>query len=255
MVQPIGSQQTYRDVLRTAAQNAFNSYGKKDNTEHSNNMKIFYETGRENPIVARMILHESIIEGAKKDKNSIESAAEEATSCFTRQIDNSDPMIWDPFLGGIQKGYLKKELSNNVLIVEIKSKLDALRKLVDAQGSEMGDKLQEDAVESRDRFYGELNELYPRTGRVREKLIRQYGVTTTSPTVPKRSTAAKIVLSEPEGGYKSIYPNTFETRVRLLANNRLGKKGKMNPLKKMLWNVPFMKKKEFTKGVWKVLAG
>ena len=64
---------------------------------------------------------------------------------------------------------------------------------------------------------------------------------------PRRTYYEKIKLAEPENGWKSIYPRSYETRCRLLGIERIGKSGTVNWLKKKFWNTLIVKQHDLVK--------
>lgn len=252
MVQPIGPTNSINtnskmdtNVIRTAVKDAFLTYGCPDPTEHNEYMRVFYTEGKKNPCVARMMLPGIIRKSAIEESDSFQKI-------FSQEVQPEIDALREIPVYTLSDYGKKRDTINSGNAIRAKADAATFLKALHAENNEMGDRLQADVVQLRDEFNNEFKRLYPKTWRIRDRLISDWGVASDRPTAPKRPLYQKLQIAAPEGGYESIYPNTLETRVRLLANGRLGKKGKMSPLKKMLWNNPIAKTLDIAKGVKKV---
>lgn len=231
MVQSIGPQQTYRDVARMAARKAYSAYCKEDPTEYSNNMRIFYNAGMENPAVAKLILHDAIREESTKETDM-------AAKLLNPALENLKRTPVHSIRGEFQKD--DAVMSARLEIARVQ--LDMMEKDAIAHATEMGNRLKDDTIPLRDEFNKTYNEMYPRTAYMRRRLM-EYAVTSTSPTAPKRPIGEKLQI---------FYPKTYENRIRLAGNDRLGQKGKVSNFKKMFWNVPLIRNMDIKKGLKKL---
>ena len=242
MVQPIGTTNATNvkqdimnvETVKNAVRGAFSTYGYEDSTQHNKYMRVFYTEGKKNPCVARMIMPRVIIKSAEEESDTFQKTYERDVQPHVDAVKETPAYTLEDY--GKKPGtILKGEVTRTKADVAIFSQA------MHAERAEMGGKLQGDVVQLRDEFNEEFKRQYPKTWRIRDRLIRDYGVFYDRPTVPKRSILQKLQIVAPKGGYKSIYPKTLETRARLLVHNRLGEKGKMSPWKKKLWNNPIFR--------------
>ena len=121
-----------------------------------------------------------------------------------------------------------------------------IQKVLKANETQMTDLLSEEVKPLKENFDETYKTLYPRTYKIRKEIIENTDFSMDKVT-PKRSYYEKIKLAEPEQGWKSIYPRSYENRCRLIGTDRIGKSGTVSWLKKKVWNMFFVKKHDMVK--------
>lgn len=241
MVSPIGAADSAkprttgmnRNVVREAVLNAYSAYGHEDPAEYSKHMATFYREGKKHPLVANMILFDTILQTRTKELDDIDNKRD----AFIEKVDNEPIYSHGDYL---KTSEMKLKAGMDNIIMQVASQ----RKYEQARETGMADRLTDEVKPLKEEFDAEFNSTYPRTALLRQRFVEGLQVSDTSKTAPKRTIYEKIKLVEPEEGWDSIYPKTAYTRARLIIHNRLDKKGKMSKFKKMLWNTPFIKARD-----------
>jgi len=229
------------DVVRTNVKNAYKTYGSSDKNSFNKNMSEFYTVGKQNPSVAHMILVDQLRKEGLKQSQANEQHLKTFKDNFKVDIE-----YFIPF-------------ADKTPIIERQSKRDAAKlemclgtqKVLKANETQMSDLLSEEVKPIKEGFDTVYKAMYPRTYHIRKRLIEKFGFSMYK-TAPKRPYNEKIQLAEPNNGWRAIYPNTYETRIRLLSMNRLGKNGVVSILKKMFWNTSIVKHFDLKKAVFRV---
>ncbi len=205
-------------------------------------MQTYYTAGKQNPSVAHIILVDQINKERLKQseanyrnyelfKNNAKFDTEllipiiDKTSVIERQV-KRDFAIFDTLMGGM--------------------------KIINASETYMTDEISDEVKLSKDAFDKIYKTLYPKTYHIRKRLIEDYGFSMDR-IAPKRQYQEKLKLVAQEDGWKSIYPNSYETRIRLLSLERLGKSGNVSDIHKHLWNNKIIKFIDLKKAMLKSL--
>ncbi len=229
------------DVVRTRIINAYQTYGSSDKKSFNKNMSEFYTTGKQNPSVAHMIL----VDQLRKEGLNQSHTNKQLVKTF-KDNSKTDTELLIPFVD--KTPIIERQLNRNVAGLEI---CLGVSKVLKANETQMTDLLSNEVKPLKESFDETYKSLYPRTYRIRKKIIENTNFSMDR-VVPKRSYYEKIQLAEPENGWKSVYPNSYETRCRLIGMDRIGKSGTVNRLKKKVWNMFFVKKYDMVKGFLKM---
>lgn len=218
------------DVVRTSIINAYQTYGSSDKESFNKNMSKFYTVGKLNPSVAHMIL----IDQLRKEGLNQAQMNKQYLKTFN---DNSKVDI--EHLTPIAERQLNRDTAELEMCLGIS-------KVLKATETQMADLLSEEVKPLKESFDETYRALYPRTYKIRKEIIENTDFSIDR-VVPKRSYYEKIKLAEPEQGWKSIYPRSYENRCRLIGMDRIGKSGTVSWLKKKVWNMFFVKKHDMVK--------
>lgn len=170
--------------IKQYSDNACKYFCQENNKEFLNSMTDFYKAGQNNPAVAKFQLLSSIREtvdilhNMKSDTLTISKNINPLTNTFIRH--------------GIEKA---------VGLIDIFS----------GRNHELNNLPEKIAFDKK--YYN----LYPKTGKIREELIKNLK----KDKVTKSSWLRKIAIAKPIEEYQKLYPKTFKTRVLLLMNNRI----------------------------------
>lgn len=224
------------DVIRTSIINAYRTYGSSDTKTFNKCMSEFYTNGKQNPSVAHMILVDQLRkEGVKQsqvNKQHLKTIKENS---------KVDTELLVPFSD--ETKIIERQLSRDTARFEMN--LEIL-KFLQAKKTQMTDLLADDVKKLKENFDAEYKLAYLKSYRVRKQIIEGTNFSMDK-VVPKRSYYTKIKLAEPEKGWESIYPKSYENRCRLISMDRIGKKGKVNRLKKIFWNTLVVKQHDLVK--------
>ena len=224
------------DAVRTSIINAYQAYGSSDKNSFNKSMSKFYTAGKQNPSVAHMIL----VDQLRKEGLNQSHTNKQLAKTFK---DNSkiDTELLIPFVD--KKPVIKRQLNRDAAELEM---CLGILKVLKANETQMTDLLSKEVKPLKENFDETYKSLYPKTYKIRKKIIENTNFSMDR-VVSKRSFYEKIKLAEPEDGWKSVYPNSYETRCRLLGMDRIGKSGTVSWLKKKVWNMFFVKKHDMIK--------
>ena len=224
------------DAVRTSIINAYQTYGSSDKNSFNKSMSKFYTAGKQNPSVAHMIL----VDQLRKESLNQSHKNKQLAKTFK---DNSkiDTELLIPFVD--KKPVIKRQLNRDAAELEM---CLGILKVFKANETQMTDLLSKEVKPLKENFDETYKSLYPKTYKIRKKIIENTNFSMDR-VVSKRSFYEKIKLAEPEDGWKSVYPNSYETRCRLLGMDKIGKSGTVSWLKKKVWNMFFVKKHDMIK--------
>ena len=217
------------DVVRTSIINAYQTYGSSDNKSFNKNMSEFYTKGKQNPSVAHMILVDQLrkegLNQAQANKQHLETFKNNSQVDIEYLIPIAD-----------KTPIIERQLNRDAAELEM---CLGISKVLKANETQMSDLLSEEVKPLKESFDETYKTLYPRTYKIRKEIIENTDFSMDK-VVSKRSYYEKIKLAEPENGWKSIYPKSYETRCRLIGIDRIGKNGTVSRLKKKVWNMFFV---------------
>ena len=230
------------DIVRTSVINAYKTYGSNDKSSFNKNMSEFYTVGKQNPSVAHMIL----VDQLRKEGINQSKVNKQLVKTFKDNL-KIDTELLIPFVD--KTPIIERQLNRDAAKLEM---CLGVLKVLKANETQMTDLLSKEVKPLKNSFDESYKSMYPNTYHVRKRLIEDYGFSIDKIT-PKRSYLEKIQLAAPKQGWESVYPDSYENRVRLLSLNRLGESGRVNWLKKNFWNLPIVKRFDLKKAVLKML--
>ena len=224
------------DVVRTSIINAYQTYGNSDKETFNKNMSKFYTAGKQNPSVAHMILIDQLrkegLNQAQTNKQHLKTFKDNSKVDIEYLIPIAD-----------KTPIIERQLNRDAAELEM---CLGIQKVLKANETQMTDLLSEEVKPLKENFDETYKTLYPRTYKIRKEIIENTDFSMDKVT-PKHSYYEKIKLAEPEQGWKSIYPRSYENRCRLIGTDRIGKSGTVSWLKKKVWNMFFVKKHDMVK--------
>ncbi len=230
------------DVVRNSVINAYQSYKSTDKEKFNRSMQTYYTVGQQNPSVAHMIMVDQINkEGLKQSATNqqnyeiFKNNAKVNTELLVPMIDKT-PVI-------------ERQVKRDIAILDT---LMGVKKFISASETHMTDEISDEVKLSKDTFDRTYRTMYPKTYHIRKRLIEDFGFSMDKIN-SKRPYNEKIQLAAPEQGWKSVYPNSYENRVRLLSMDRIGKSGQISWLKKKFWNLSIVKNFDLKKAMLKML--
>ena len=224
------------DVVRTSIINAYQTYGSSDKETFNKNMSEFYTEGKQNPSVAHMIL----VDQLRKEGLNQSQANKQHLKTF-KENSKMDTEWLKPFAD--KTPVIERQVNREVALFEMNL---GILKVLKANETQMTNLLSEEVKPLKKSFDEAYKTLYPRTYKIRKEIIENTDFSMDKVT-PKRSYYEKIKLAEPEQGWKSIYPRSYENRCRLIGMDRIGESGTVSWLKKKVWNTFFVKKHDMVK--------
>ena len=224
------------DVVRTSIINAYKTYGSSDKQTFNKSMSEFYIAGKQNPSVAHMIL----VDQLRKEGLNQSQANKQHLKTF-KENSKMDTEWLKPFAD--KTPIIERQVNREVALFDMNL---GILKVLKANETQMTDLLSEEVKPLKESFDETYKILYPRTYKIRKEIIENTDFSMDKVT-PKRSYYEKIKLAEPEDGWKSIYPRSYENRCRLIGMERIGKSGTVSWLKKKIWNLFFVKKYDMVK--------
>ena len=188
------------DVVRTNVINACRNYKQEDSVFY-NAMNNFYREGKKNPSVARIILQDHIFERQKISKNMLNDAAS-----FSQA--DIPAILYPEFADRI------KQLYNLSALETLKSlALTDIYKETAYINDDLGN------YERRD-FDKKWAELYPKTGKIRERIIEADRISMDGVN-KKADWLQKINYAKTIAEYKKDYPKSFFARYSLILDGQI----------------------------------
>lgn len=189
------------DILKTNIQNAYNNFRHSDNEFYSS-MNNFYKEGKKNPSVARMILQDQILKGQKAAIDIINEVPNINFSGNSLLYNDMGHTAYNKISG----------LALKTAILSVNAQ-DIYKST--------------ENIEKRKDFDKEWERLYPKTGKLRERIIEANRLSIDS-TTPKADWYEKINYAKTLNEYRKDYPKTFFTRYTLIMNDQI-KEGNVTP--------------------------
>ena len=188
------------DVVRTSVNNAYKDFGQNDDKFYSA-MENFYKEGKKNPSVAKIIMKDFAgkkLQAANRMLNNVVALSFPDT-----------PVVMYPELIGYQN-----QLHSVSLKAAMKS-LDAeeIYKNTEYLSEDVG------SEEAKD-FKNVWSKLYPRTGKLRERIIDANRISMDKVN-KKAGWLEKINFVKTLAEYKKDYPKTFNARYALIMNEQI----------------------------------
>lgn len=186
------------NVVRAQAVDAFKYY-KNDDKKYRDSMTKLYAEGKSNPTVTKVILDNTVSDKiGRLSQISSEVMRDARTPDFYPLCDH---------FGQIDEFNARA----NIALMSMKRSLDV---------SDMpNDKSLNDLAEKKV-FDEKFNELYPRTGKIRERIIDAHRIKMDEVT-PKDSWSNKITYAKTNGEYRELYPKSFLTRMSLIIKGQI----------------------------------
>lgn len=192
------------DVVKTAVQNAYKNFGHNDNMFY-NEMNNFFTEGKKNPSVARIIMQENVRQNIEKSKQLLQEIAKISFA-------DTPTLIYPEVVGHPNLFYT---LSLNAAIKSINA--GDMYKKTEELSEDLG---MTKAID----FKRKWNELYPRTGKKRKRIIEANRISMDN-VKRKASWLQKIMYAKTFAEYKKDYPKTFKVRSALISNNQIKEDG------------------------------
>ena len=188
------------DVVKTSSQNAYKNFMNKDGKFYSA-MSDFYKEGEKNPTVAKIILQEEGEQYSKAVKRHINELASvnypETSGLLYPEILNSNHRIYEFSLNSSLRTVTAEDLYENT------------RHLSD-----------DCFVKGREEFDAKWQAMYPKTGKIRERIISANRMSSALVT-PKADWHEKINYAKTMAEYRKDYPKTFNARYFLLSSEQI----------------------------------
>ena len=230
------------DVVRNSVINAYQSYKSTDKEKFNRSMQTYYTVGQQNHSVAHMIMVDQIHkEGLKQSKINHRNYE------IYKKNSKVDTELLIPMID--KTPVIERQVKRDNAILDT---LMGVKKFICASETLMTDEISDEVKLSKSAFDRTYRTMYPKTYHIRKRLIEDFGFSMDKIT-PKRPYHEKIQLAAPEQGWKSVYPNSYENRVRLLSMDRIGKSRRVNLLKKKFWNLSIVKNYDLKKAMLKML--
>lgn len=188
------------DVVKTSVQEAYRNY-RVNNTKFYNSMGKFYEEGVKNPSVSRIILQDHIRKGMLAANDILKQAIEINYYC-------ANPLLYGETAPRHQMIY---GLSLNAAIKSIEAQ--DMYKNSESLKDELGTEISKN-------FDKKWDELYPRTGKIRKRIIEANRISMDNVT-QKADWFSKINFAKTLGEYKKDYPKSFYVRYYLIMKNQI----------------------------------
>lgn len=190
------------DVVKTSVINAYKSF-KSDDKKFSDSMNIFFQNGKENPSVAKIIMRDQLNQGMLNANKILSKVASIPT-----------PSITEPHMH-----YANEKIYTLALTAAVRSvEAEEIYKQTEYHDSETVDS----NISSKRAFFDSWKEKYPKTGRLRERIIDANRLSMNE-TKPKADWFDKINFAKTISEYQKDYPKSFYTRYSLIANGQINK--------------------------------
>jgi len=188
------------DVVKTSIENAYKYFGKDDGKFYSA-MNDFYKEGKKNPSVARIYLQDYITKEIRTAKHIMNKASM-----------MSFPEI-DPLMLGSRLSY-----QNLIYSMSVSNAMRSIQATDIYKNTEYNETTFRN--EERKKFDEIWAEKYPRTGKIRERIIQANRIKPDEVT-PKASMSTKINYAKTISEYKKDYPKSFNARYALIINGQI----------------------------------
>ena len=182
------------DVVRNNITNAYRNY-KLDDAKFENSMYDFYKEGAKNPSVAKIMMQDYVRKGQEAAKKMLTEVA----------------AIHTPSL--LEASVTCNRVYNFAAQFALRS-IEASDMYNCTPYNEYTNNLARKAFDER------WNELYPRTAKIRERIICANRMSMDNVT-PKASWLEKVNFAKTLGEYKLDYPKTFYARYWLIMNSHI----------------------------------
>jgi len=189
------------DVVSNSIASAYRYYGNND-TEFYFSMKDFYTEGAKSPSVAKIMLNDYLYNKKKQVGNMLQDVS---TIPVTRI-----PLYAYPEAAVMQKNIYGTAISSAMKCL---SAQDIYRNTAHFASPHFWDNSRKD-------FDDEWNRLYPKTGKIRERIIDANRISMDHVT-KKADWFEKINFIKSIAEYKKDYPKTFFARYWLIYNNQI----------------------------------
>lgn len=210
------------DVVKTSVINAYKNY-KNNDKEFYANMDSFYKEGKDNPSVARIILQDHVRKGQEAAHQMLfDASGIPAPSFYEPMVSDARSQIYNIT---IQSGLRSFEAENIYKDTAYINK--------------------DNGLSSRKEFDEAWSSKYPKTGKLRERLIEDNRISMDKVT-PKANWIDKISTVKTIGEYKQDYPKTFLARCALIVDGQINEDGVTPSVKN--WFKRFSYKKLIKKG-------
>ena len=188
------------DVVKTSVQNAYNNFGRSDVKFYSA-MSTFYKEGKKNPSVAKIIMQDNIRKNQEVASQMLKDAAAfpllDVTVLAYPEMLRHSHQLYDLSLNAAMKSINAEQIYKNTEYVS----------------EEVGLKEASD-------FQKTWNELYPKTGKKRERIIKANRISMDKVS-EKADWSEKVNYAKTVEEYKKDYPKTFNARLRLLFDGQI----------------------------------
>ena len=194
------------DKVRLNAYTAYTNYKKNDGKFYGS-MDKFYKLGKENPSVARIILQDQIRKGhVAAGKMLAEVSSLPVPKIHEAQMIDATLGMYGLALSSVQMSLSASDIYNETAYIDDPD-------YHDFRATYLG-------LESRKEFDDSWNKKYPKTGKLRERIIENNCISMDKVN-PKSSWLEKINFAKTLKEYKKDYPKTFNVRYALIMQNQI----------------------------------
>lgn len=186
------------NVVRANAVNAFRFY-KNNDDKYKKAMTGFYTEGKKNPSVAKVILDDTIKKGIKKTSELSDEVMKETK---------------EPVFFPLTEHYAQMaqfEARSSIALRLMKQCINATEIPDDRNMKDLPEKKE---------FEKSFDELYPRTGEKRRRIIDAHRLEMDAVT-PKAKWSDKIMYAKTNAEYRKLYPKSFNTRMALIMEGQI----------------------------------
>ena len=192
------------DVVKTYVQSAYKNFN-SDGNKFYQSMNKFYEYGKENPSVAKIIMNDRLNKNMLQARQLLTEVASLPTTSFM------EPHIF----------YARGQIYNAAAAVALKS-IDS-HDLYEKVNNKNGNIFDKDL-----RYKHEFDESwaakYPKSGKIRERIIDANRISMDK-VKQKAGWFEKINFAKTLGEYQKLYPKTFYARYSLIMHNQISEDG------------------------------
>lgn len=188
------------DVVRTSVINAYKSF-KLDDKKFLDSMNVFFQNGKENPSVAKIIMKEQLNQSMLNTNKMISEVAAMPI-----------PSITEPYMYYAHESIYSLALTNALKSIEA----EEIYKQTECNNANNADL----NTNERKMFLDSWKKKYPKTGEMRERIIDANRLSM-SEIKPKAGWLEKINFAKTISEYKKDYPKSFYVRYSLISNNQI----------------------------------
>lgn len=187
------------DVVRTNIDSAYTNF-RRNNDKFYEAMNNFYSEGKKNPVVAKIMMNDRVLMGKKIAATAMDDVS---AMSFSNEILNA------AYAAEAQKRLYYSTLNDALRAVEAEEIYENTRYLSSGTSSK-----------AKKEFDNEWNRLYPRTGKLRDRIINSSRVVMGN-VIPKTGWFDKITMARTLAEYREDYPKTFNLRYMLISKKQI----------------------------------
>ena len=189
------------DVVRDSINSAYANYKTNDSKFYSS-MNDFYKEGKKNPSVAKILLQDCV---AKQQRQAMKMMAE--------VLAIPGPEFFEPMISNTRINIYNLSLFNAMKSIDADNLYKNTKYIGEDDATAFGS-------EHRKEFNAAWENLYPKTGKMRDRIIEAKRISMDEVTL-KPSWYEKINFAKTISEYKKDYPKTILARYKLIKNDQI----------------------------------